>query len=192
MTVVLLAGRKLPAQDWEGDDFTPGSDGHYVTCTDTATGRAVAYATNGRKDIDGRVYRAAVRPRDHDGINLPQARQAARDVAGVDLVIPVGWQRDEVLTHLRARKGLIVQVWYSEIPRSYRFQANADFGHAMWVSHYTGTSGCRVWDPLDPNLTHHGQWMPFPYLANALERFRQEVSAHSLLVAYAPLQPLVV
>ena len=55
MSQPLAFGRKLPLNDWEGDD------GHvsWVTCTATSAGRAVAWATNGRIDKDGTVYRAA-------------------------------------------------------------------------------------------------------------------------------------
>jgi hypothetical protein len=190
VTVVLLNGRRLPPGDWEGDDLTPGSNGHYVTCTDTALGRDIAYATNGRIDRDGRVYRAAVSPDDHDGINLWQARQAAKAVANVSLVLPSGWEWSNALAHLKNDGGLILQGWYAEIPRALRFQAGAEFGHAMWASHYNRTNGVRVWDPLDPNTSHHGQWITATYVKNFLERFQQEVKAGSLLVAYAPLQPL--
>jgi hypothetical protein len=190
MTVVLLDGRKLPHQDWEGDDFTPGAGGHYVTCTDTSLGRDIAYATNGRVDKDGRVYRAALVPHDPNGISLPQAKQAAKTVAGVNLILPVGWHWAEVMAHLRAKKGLIIQGWYAEIPRMYRYQLSSDFGHAMFVSHYSPTSGMRVWDALDPNLTHHGQWVPAIYVRNFLEALQHRFGASSLLVAYAPLVPL--
>jgi hypothetical protein len=190
MTAVLLNGRKLPHQDWEGDDFTPGAGGHYVTCTDTALGRMIAYATNGRIDKDGKVYRAAIRPPDPDGVRLSQARQAARTVAGLDLVIPQDWHADQVLSHLRAKRGLILQGWYGAIPRSYRYQAAADFGHAVWASHYSPTSGVRVWDALDANLTHHGQWIPWPYVRAFLERLAREVASPALFVGYVPLQPL--
>lgn len=190
MTVVLLDGRKLPNQDWEGDDFTPGANGKYVTCTDTATGRMVSYATNGRKDIDGKTYRAAVVPRDPNGISLPQADKAAQKVAGIDLVLPYHWHTDDALDHLRAKGGLIMQGYYAEIPRMYRYQLAAEFGHAMWASHYSPTSGVRVWDPLDPNLTHHGQWIPWPYVAAFMERWRLMGGFNTILVAYAQLRPL--
>jgi len=189
MTTVLLDGRKLPHQDWEGDDFTPGAGGRYVTCTDTALGRDIAYATNGRIDKDGRIYRAAITPRDKDGISLPQAKQAAKAVANVNLILPL-WDRSDVLTHLKDKKGLICQGWYSAIPRQYRYQLSSDFGHAIWVSHYSPTSGMRIWDALDANLTHHGQWVPATYLRNFLQEFSHRIGTSHLLVAYANLQGL--
>mgnify|MGYP003401691436 FL=1 len=100
MTTVLLNGRKLPHQDWEGNDFVPGSGGAYVTCTDTSAGRMVAYATNGRVVKDGRVYRAALRPPDPNGITLKQAQQAVRSVTGLRLIIPSDWRWADVLAHL--------------------------------------------------------------------------------------------
>ena len=189
MSVVLLDGRKLPSQDWEGDDFTPGAGGKFVTCTDTSLGRDVSYATNGRIDKDGRIYRAAVFPHDQNGIDLTQAKQAAKVVANINLVLPF-WDWTDVLAHLKAKGGLIVQGWYSEIPRQYRYQLSSDFGHAMWVSHYSSTSGMRIWDPLDQNLTHHGQWVPAPYLRNFLEEFKRRLGTRNLLVGYVPLQGL--
>lgn len=192
MTTVLLLGRRLPHQDFEGDDFTPGSGGKWVTCTDTATGRMVAYATNGRINRDGRVYRSAIHPHDPDGVTLPQAKQAVRTVTGLDLIIPPAWDWSEVFAHLRARKGLVVQGWYSGIPRDWRFQARADFGHAMWISHYSTTSGMRVWDPLDPNTTHHGQWIPAKHIRASMEELARinKVGIGHLYCGYVPLQPL--
>src|SRR4029077_6393416 len=73
-------GRKLPPNDWEGDDFTPGAGGKYVTCMDTATGRMIYYATNGRVDHDGRFYRRFVVPPDSNGINFQQADDMVKRV----------------------------------------------------------------------------------------------------------------
>jgi len=109
VTTVLLLGRKLPHQDFEGDDFVPGSRGKWVTCTDTAAGRMVAYATNGRINKGGGYYRAAIHPHDPDGVTLSQAQQAVKKVAGLNLLIPPAWDWSEVFAYLRARKGLVVQ-----------------------------------------------------------------------------------
>jgi hypothetical protein len=192
MTTVLLDGRRLPPQDWEGDDYTPGAGGAYVTCTDTATGRMISFATNGRREIDGRRIRAAVRPPDPNGITLPQAKQATKSLTGLDLVIPGDWHWAEVLNHLRARRGLVVQGWYSMIPRQYRFQLGADFGHAMWLSHFSPTAGnmFRNWDPLDPNLAHHGSWIPASAIRASMEELSRRNGTTHLYCAYIPLQPL--
>lgn len=184
-----VKGRKLPRNDWEGDDFTPGAGGHYVTCTDTASGRMVAYATNGRVDKDGRVYRAAVRPPDPNGVTLPQADAAIHRVCGRDLVIP-HWHWANLLAHLREYKGAVVQGWYAEIPRAYRYQAGADFGHAMFVSHYSSTSGMRVWDPLNPDTTAYGRWIPAPAIRRFMEELSQREGYAGLFVGYVPLEHL--
>lgn len=190
MTTVLLAGRRLPHNDFEGDDFTPGAHGHWVTCTDSSVGRMLAYASNGRINLDGRRIRAAVRPPDPDGITLPQAKEAVERLTNTTLVIPGDWQWDEVMAHLKAKKGLVVQGWYSKIPSEYRYQAASDFAHALWISHHSSTAGCRTWDALDRNTTHHGQWIP----ASAIRRFMEELSrrnrTESLYCAYVPLQHL--
>ena len=188
MTTVLLAGRKLPHGDWEGDSFTPG--GRFVTCTDCSLGRDVAYATNGGIVKDGRVYRANVHPHDVNGINLNQAAQACRIVTGLTLVRPQHWQWADLLAHLRARRGAIVQGWYDAIPRTYRFQAGADFGHAVFISHYSPTSGMRVWDALDANTTHHGSWVPATDIRAGMEELARINGTHGLYVGYVPLQPL--
>ena len=191
MTTVLLNGRHLPHQDFEGDDATPGAGGKYVTCTDTSLGRDIAYATDGRKVLDGKVYRAAVTPRDSDGITLQQAKQAAKTVAGIDLVTPQTWHWAEVLKHLSSatKPGLIIQGWYNQIPRMYRFQLAADFGHAMWAVNATA-AGITVYDPLDPNTTHHGQTIPAVYVQRFLEELQRRTGAAALFVGYTPLQPL--
>jgi len=62
----------------------------------------------------------------------------------------------------------------------------------MWISHYSTTSGMRVWDPLDPNTTHHGQWIPAKYIRAYMEELarRQNVGIGHLYCGYVPLQPL--
>ena len=194
MTTVLLNGRKLPHGDWEGDDATPGASGRMVTCTDTSAGRALCYATNGRKDIDGRQVRAAVKPPDPNGINLRQAKQAIESLSATTVVIASHWGWTDVMAHLKKKPytGLIVQGWYAEIPRGERFQANADFGHAMWLSHYSRTSGIRVWDALDANERHHGNWVPARYIRAFMEELarREGTGPNQLFCGFVPLQPL--
>lgn len=190
MTTVLLDGRKLPHQDFEGDDFAPGHA--WVTCTDTAAGRMLAYASNGRTNLDGKRIRAAVRPPDTNGINLPQAKQAIESLTNTTVIIPSHWGWTEALLHLKAKKGLILQGWYAALPRDYRYQLPAAFGHATWASHYSPTSGIRLWDPLDPILSHHGHWVPARYVRAYLEEFarRERGSVAALYVGYIPLQHL--
>ena len=192
MTTVLLAGRRLPHGDFEGDDLTPGAGGKFVTCTDTAAGRALCYATNGRTNLDGRTIRAAVHPHDPNGLNFRQAKQAIESLTNTTIVLPQSWDWAELLAHLRAKRGAIIQGWYAEIPRGERFQLKADFGHAVWVSHYSPTSGMRVWDPLDANEKHHGNWMPATYIRAFAEELahREGTGAGRLFVGFIPLQPL--
>jgi len=192
MTTVLLDGRKLPHQDWEGDDYTPGAGGKWVTCTDSSVGRDLCYATNGRVDLDGRQIRAAVVPPDPDGITLVQAKQAVERLTDTTLIVPRDWDWFEVLAHLRAKKGLVVQGWYAEIPPEYRFQFRCDFAHALFVSHYSPTAGMRVWDALDANKTHHGSWVPATYIRRSMEALarRENVSLGALFCGFVPLQPL--
>jgi hypothetical protein len=191
MTTVLLVGRKLPHQDWEGDDFTPGAGGRYVTCTDSSVGRDLCYASNGRLDFDGRQIRAAVRPPDPDGITLKQAKAAVERLTNTTLIIPGDWQWDEVRAHLRARKGAVVQLWYDQIPREDRFQKVANFGHAVFISHDSRTSGMRVWDALDPNTKHHGSWVSAYDIRKGMEKLAERQGVSSLYIGYVPLQPLV-
>jgi len=190
VTTVLIAGRKAPAQDWEGDDFTPNAGGKWVTCTDTAAGRALAYSSNGRKVLDGKTIRAAVHPHDAGGLDLPQAKRAIESLTSTTIILPQHWQWADLRNHLRQRKGAIIQGWYGSIPRMYRFQAKADFGHAIWVSHDSLTSGCRVWDGLDANESHHGQWVPAKYIRLFAETWGLHNGTDNLLVGYIPLQPL--
>jgi hypothetical protein len=190
MTTVLLNGRKLPHQDWEGDDFTPGAGGKYVTCTDTSTGRCLYYASNGRINLDGRQIRAAVHPHDPNGITLIQAKKAVEALTNTTLIVPSNWDWFDFLTHARLKKGAVIQVWYSKIPRDYRFQLAANFGHAMFISHYSPTAGFRTWDALDANKTHHGSWVPARYIRASMEELSRRMGVTSLYVGYVPLQPL--
>ena len=183
MTTVLLDGRKLPHGDWEGDDFTPGARGHYFTCQDTAVGRMVAFATNGKVDRDGRVYRAAVQPPDPNGVSFQQLQPAVRKVAGKELIITDRWTWPQVLAHLKSAKGIVIDGLYSAIPRPFRYQARADFGHAIWFCYYSPASGVRGWDPLNPDTTAYGRWYP-------LEVVKAFSQSWGNISAYVPLDPL--
>jgi hypothetical protein len=184
MTQPLAFGRKLPHNDWEGDDRTPGAGGAFVTCTDTAAGRAVAWATNGRTDLDGRTIRAMVYSNAVGGLTLPQAAGAVHRLTGLPLVVPAAWVWAQCLAWLARGNGLVVTGHYAALPRAYRYQAFADFDHAMWASHYSPSSGVRVWDPLNPDTTGFGRWVPLPvFKAFTLSR-------GYIAVGYVPLQPL--
>jgi hypothetical protein len=188
--VVLPKRRKLPKQDWEGDDHIPGSGGKYVSCTDTATGRDLAWATNGRVDLDGKQIRAAVRPHDPDGITLTQAKNAVERLTNTTLIIPTDWVWQDVLNWSRLRRGLVIQGWYGALPRSDRFQLKADFGHAMFIPYLSSTSGFLNYDPLDPNTRRHGQWVRASSIRAFMETFAHMEGSRGLLCAYVPLQPL--
>lgn len=180
-----VLGRKLPRNDFEGDDFTPGAGGKWVTCRDTSVGRAVAFATNGRVDRDGRVYRAALSHPDPDGITHAQAAEAVYKVARLRLLRPRGWSRPQVQAHLYAARGLVVNGWYDALPPAFRRQpGDAHFTHAMFASHISrAMDKWRVWDPLDRNLAGYGRWIPGAVMWDFLESLDYQVS-------YVPLQPL--
>jgi hypothetical protein len=195
MTTVLLDGRRLPHIDYEGDDATPGAGGRSVTCTDSAAGRAVYWASNGRVQLDGRQIRAAVHPHDPDGINLRQAKQAVESLTSMTIVIPSHWGWTEVALHLKTKPyvGLIAQGWYAEIPARLRYQDGpGEFGHAVWLSHWSLTSGIRTWDALDRNEAHHGQWIAPKHIRAFMEGLarRERGSIDRLYCGYVPLQHL--
>ena len=183
MTTILAYGRKLPHNDWEGDDFTPGAGGRYVTCMDTASGRMVAWATNGRINQDGKWYRQAVSPPDPNGITFDQAAQAVHSRTGLPLHHDADWTRSMVTDWLKQGKGLIITGIYATIPRQYRYQLSSDFGHAMFVVNISKAGVSRLYDPLDPNTSGHGRNVPssilWPFLAS-----------REYTVGYVPLQHL--
>ena len=154
-------GRNLPLNDWEGDDNIPGSGGSYVTCMDTATGRMLAYATNGRITRDGKVIRSYVKPADPNGINFDQAAQAVKSMCGRDLVHYSGWLHPSAW--IRQASGLIMIGVYNTIPRNYRWQASADFNHAMFVAYSDGVNAL-LYDPLDPQTHNYGRMVPVSIL----------------------------
>jgi hypothetical protein len=183
--MTIRARRIQPLNDWEGDDFVPGAGGHFVTCMDTATGRAAAWATNGRFDVDGRQLRMHVRPYDSNGISFEQAAKALHSMNPyLELIHPEGWDRAKVTAWLRAGKGLIVTGMYSTIPRAYRHQNFADFGHAMFVTHCNRQADAmRLYDPLNPDTHARGRHVPMSILWPFLV-------SRGYQVGYVPLHPL--
>jgi hypothetical protein len=182
-TPTAYGGRKLPLQDFEGDDFTPGAGGHYVTCMDTAVGRMLSWATNGRNDPDGRRIRAAVKPPDPNGITFAQADQAISTLGPFHLIQMPGATRAKVNAHLRAGRGLVIAGNYWTIPRAYRFQANASFRHAIFVNGINSVGNAREYDPLDPRTHGYGAVVPM----SVLWPF---VASLNYQVAYIPLEHL--
>ena len=185
MAVPTFRRRRLLRNDWEGDDFTPGAGGAYVTCMDTAVGRMVAYATNGRVDKDGKVYRANVIPPDPNGVNFLQMESAIKRVnPHLELEYHTGWTKAQITAWLKAGKGLVLVGKYDTIPRAYRYQASATFAHAMFVSHMNrqGTA-VRLWDPLNPDTDGYGKHVPasiiWPFIASI-----------GWYCGYVPLHPL--
>lgn len=166
MTQPTLLGRRLPPNDWEGDDFTPGAFGAYVTCQDTAAGRALYYATNGKVDFDGREIRARIQPFDSSGVSLRQVSLAIQSMTSPVRSLGWGlWSFATIRSWLAQAKGLVVDGQYWTVPAAYREQAGADFLHAMFISHYSptlfsGRGGYRVWDPLNKDLAGYGKNYP--------------------------------
>jgi hypothetical protein len=184
---ITFKGRTLPFNDWEGDDMVPGAHGDYVTCMDTAAGRAAFWATNGRVNVTGKTIRRHVRPYDSNGITFEQVDQALQSVNKyLSVEHPAGWDRAKVTSWLKAGKGLIVTGIYSTIPREYRHQLSGNFGHAMFVTNFNreGTA-MRLYDPLNPLLHERGKHVPssilWPFLAS-----------RGFQVGYVPLHPLKV
>src|ERR1035437_3627867 len=175
-------GRKLPHNDWEGDDFTPGAGGKYVTCMDTALGRNIAWATNGKVDLDGRKYRAAL-PGFPVGIDFNDAAIEARKVANKSLLAKYNWDSHQISSWLSHGNGLIIVGWYDALSRPFRYQAYGRFTHAMFVSHQSNASGMRLYDPLNPDTTAYGRWVPPKEIYNF-------VASWTGAVAYVPLEPL--
>jgi hypothetical protein len=176
-------GRLLPRNDFEGDDYVPGAGGQFVSCQDTAAGRAVAWATNGRIDRDGREYRKVLGST--IGITIAQADTEVRNITGAKchIVQPSGWGWGDVNAHLVAGRGLIMNGHYSTIPRSNRYQAFAGFNHSMWASHRSNASGIRLWDPLNPDTDGYGRWTD-PAIIRAF------VESENYYVGYVPLLAL--
>ena len=164
MTQPLAFGRKLPFNDWEGDDHGAS----WLTCSATSAGRAVAWATNGRIAPDGSAIRAAspeISP--GGGQTLQQVAVGVAAIAHLQLIAAQGWDWSDVMAHLKVGGGVILAGWYGAMPRAYRYQPIApetnggqNFAHRMWCSHYSPTSGIRTWDPLNPATHAWGRWLP--------------------------------
>jgi hypothetical protein len=179
-------GRLVPRNDWEGDDREYAN----LSCTDTAAGRMVAWATGAVNaagqaphliDRDGRVYRAALHPHDSDGITLEQAQKEVRVVAGLPLVIVRTWPLRKVKAHLAAGRGLMIAGRYDALPRAYRYQQGGAFLHRMFVA-YTSKPGARLYDPLNPDVHGYGRWVPPQVIWDFIATLPE--------YGYVPLQPL--
>ena len=174
-------GRRLPLNDWEGDDHGAS----WLTCTATSAGRAVAWATNGRIDKDGAAYRAAspaISP--GGGQTLQQVAVGVAALAHCQLIAAVGWDWSDVMAHLKVGGGVILAGRYDALPRAYRYQAFGDFSHRIWCSHYSPTSGIRTWDPLNPDIHAWGRWLPL----SVVKAFA--LSLGHVDAGYVPLQKL--
>jgi hypothetical protein len=115
---------------------------------------------------------------------MQQVRSEVAAVAHLPFIIPIGWRDADVVRHLNKGLGLLITGMYSTIPREYRYQSSADFGHSMWVSHRSLSSGnVRVWDALNPDIGSFGRWYP---LSIILAFIRSNVYQ----IGYVPLQPL--
>ncbi len=115
---------------------------------------------------------------------MQQLALAILRVASLPFITPDGWTPRDALNHLTKGLGLVTQGWYGSIPRAYRYQPNADFGHAIWASHYSPSSGVRIWDALNPDTTAYGRWVPWVIYKAFL------VSLGDIRVGYVPLQHL--
>lgn len=177
-------GRLIPRNDWEGDDHTPGapSAAPYVTCGDTSASRAVAWATNGRVVKDGSVYRAVTKA--PAGVTLATLALEIKAVAGLTLIQPTGWAWGECSFHLMTGIGLIIQGQYSSIPAQYRYQDAADFTHDMFACYRSLKSGVRLYDPLNPDTSGYGRWVP----ASVVRAF---IESGGFTLGYLVNQPLV-
>lgn len=172
MTQPMLNGRLLPPQDFEGDDFTPGAGGAWVTCQDSAAGRMLYYATNGTVDLDGKAIRAAIQPPDSNGVSFGQVAVAIANLTNPTRFLQ--WSTlalPDVRSRLQAGLGLAIDGYYGAIPAAWRHQQNANFNHAMWISNFVPPN-YRVWDPLNKNLSSYGEWIP----ATAIEPFIRSLS----------------
>ena len=178
-----LNGRLLPPNDFEGDDATPGAHGAYVTCQDTASGRMLYYATNGSVSIEGKTIRAAIKPAQSDGVSLAQVSLAITSITSPPRVMRWGTKAiADMRNWLAGGLGLVVDGWYASIPKPYREQSNAAFGHALWIGYYQSPN-YRVWDPLNKDLSGYGKWIP----ATAIEPFMRSYSG---LCGWIPLEAL--
>jgi hypothetical protein len=175
-------GRNLPLTDWEGDDFTPGAGGAYVSCMDTAVGRMLYWATNGRKNLDGKQIRAAVKPADPNGITFEQANQAVHSLTGLNVLYANESQHWIENWLINRGHGLVIAGNYSAIPRQYRFQAAANFRHAIFIIGQGPAGNTREYDPLDPRIHLYGE-INIPM--SAIWPF---VASLNGLVGYIPLQ----
>jgi hypothetical protein len=115
---------------------------------------------------------------------LQQLAIAIANVAHLPFMTPDHWTPRDALAHLTKGLGLVTQGWYSSLPRAYRYQPFADFGHAIWASHYSPSSGVRIWDALNPDTTAYGRWVPWVIYKAFL------VSLGDIRVGYVPLQHL--
>jgi hypothetical protein len=188
MTQPTAFGRKLPKNDSERDDATPGAAGKWVTCVDTAAGRMVAWATNGRTDRDGRIYRAGLNHPDPDGITLQQVGQAIHNVTGLNLVVPIAWTWSNVSSWLMAGNGLIGIGKYSTLPPADRFQDAADFDHGLFFCYRSLSSGVRTYDALNPDTFKYGKWLNAGHVRAFLDSGADAQGHYQ--VAYVPLQHL--
>jgi hypothetical protein len=143
------------------------------------------WATNGDVDLDGQAIRAAIRPRDSDGVSFGQVSVAIQSLTNGRCVLKWSTQSlADIRSWLDVGLGYVIDGYYGAIPRGYREQVRADFNHAVWISNRDGGQ-YRVWDPLNKNLDSYGRWLP----AYAIEPFIRSLSGLSAWITLEPIAP---
>ena len=101
------------------------------------------------------------------GLVLPQLI-AACERFGMHFIDRTGKAWNVCVNDLKAKRWVVLNVWYASLPARYRSQTSAAFGHSMGVMAVSGDGlNALLFDPL----AHAERWVPLEALRAAAEEW---------------------
>lgn len=145
-----------------------GSRWQWENCTCASAATAIDRHTLGRIRTTGAKMRLCQNDR-VGGTDLMDMKYAWSHCYGqyLDVHLKISWRT--FIAGIKAGRGAIVLGWYSEIPRKYRGQDRAYFGHAVYINEVRPSDGALLlYDPLNEKPV----WIPQIYIKRFAGAFR--------------------
>jgi len=151
-----------------------GSRLQYSNCTMASAATAIDRHTLGRIRSTGAKMRS-YQGDQSGGTDLLDARNAWSRGYGQYLDVRLRTSWSTFIAALKGRRGAILVGWYSYIPRAYRGQYSASFGHAVYINEVRPSDGALLmYDPLRSTAI----WVPQVYIKRFAGAMRFSNGSH--------------